>query len=154
MNLAFWSNLNILGDLGETFIFSSLSVRLMEQFPASKPVPFREVSQQTYFRTLLASVCVAIGENSYFQRREEESGGSFRTNNPLIFNTSHPLNQPLLSFSQQHFPCTKGHITSSKSPRQQETVPEKQTFWGTDPLGVPKLTISSTVLHYLILFKA
>ena len=67
---AFWSNLNIFGDLWETFIFSSLSVRLMEQFPASKPVPFPHVSLQTYLRTLLASVGVAIGENSYHQRRE------------------------------------------------------------------------------------
>ena len=154
MNKAFWSNLNILENLWETFIFSSLSVRLMEQFPASKPVPFREVSQQTYLRTLLTSVGVAIRENSYLQRREGRSGERFRTNNPLIFDTSHPLNQPLQSFSRQHFPYTKGHITSSKSPSQQKTVPNKQTFWGTDPLGVPRLTLSSTVLHYLILFKA
>ena len=153
MNKAFWSNLNILGDLWETFIFSSLSVRLMEQFPASKPVPFREVSQQTYLRTLLASVGVAIRENSYLQRREGGSGGRFRTNNPLIFNTSHPLNQLYNLSLSNTFHTPKDILLLPNLPVSKKTVPKKQTFWGSDPLGVPRLTLSSTVLHYLILFK-
>ena len=56
------------------------------------------------------------------------------THSNLLFYTSHPLRHPILSFSQQHFPCKdisfRPHLPASKN------LPEGQIHWISLKYGV------------------